>query len=60
MPPETEQRRNMTKAILLVAGLVLAAIVGIKWYLLHRRAGRRWRALLDRYADLEEAKRNHP
>jgi hypothetical protein len=38
------------------AGLALAALAAITWYLSRARAERRWRAALDRYADQEEAK----
>ena len=45
------------KVVSLVAVLVLAALVGITWYLSRARANRRWRAALDRYAKLELTKR---
>jgi hypothetical protein len=44
-------------AISLVTALALAALVGITWFLSCARAERRWRAALDRYAEMEEAKR---
>jgi hypothetical protein len=43
----------------LVAILALAALAGVAWYRLRARAERRWRAALDRYADLNGAKRAH-
>jgi hypothetical protein len=45
------------KAVSLVTALALAALIGITWFLACARAQRRWRAELDRYAELEEAKR---
>jgi hypothetical protein len=38
------------RAVSLAAGLALAALVGIMWYLPRARAERRWRAALDAYA----------
>ena len=46
--------------VALVAALGFAALVGITWYLSHARAERRWRAALDRYAELQHARRTHP
>jgi len=48
------------RGVSLVAVLALAALVGITWYLSHAHAERRWRALLDRYAEQELAKRTYP
>ncbi len=48
------------RPVSLVAVLALAAVVGITWYLARARAEARWRVALDRYAALEEAKRQHP
>ena len=45
------------KAVSLIAVLVLAATVSVTWYLSRARAERRWRAALNGYAKLEEAKR---
>jgi high-affinity Fe2+/Pb2+ permease len=42
--------------VVLAAILVLAALVGLTWYLSHARAERRWRAALDAYAEQEQAK----
>jgi hypothetical protein len=47
------------RAVSLAAVLVLAALVGITWYLSRVRADRRWRAAMDRYAELEQAKRTY-
>jgi len=47
------------RAVSLAAGLALAAFVGITWYLSRVRVERRWRALLDAYAKLEQAKRTY-
>jgi hypothetical protein len=47
------------RAVSLVAVLVLAVLVGSTWYLFHVLADRRWRAVLDRYAEQEQAKRTH-
>jgi hypothetical protein len=44
------------RAVSLAAVLVLAALVGITWYLSRVRAERRWRAALDAYANREQAK----
>jgi hypothetical protein len=38
------------RLVSLAAGLALAALVGITWYLPRARAARRWRAALDAYA----------
>jgi hypothetical protein len=40
--------------------LVLAAIVGVTWHTIRVHGESRWRAVLDRYAEQEEAKRTHP
>jgi hypothetical protein len=45
------------KAVSLIAFLGLATTVSITWYLSRARAERRWRAALNGYAELEEAKR---
>jgi hypothetical protein len=37
------------------AVLALAAVSGLTWWLVHVRSERRWRAVLDRYADHELA-----
>jgi hypothetical protein len=42
------------KAVPLVAALALAALVGITWYASRARADRRWRAMLDDYAEKEQ------
>jgi uncharacterized membrane protein YqjE len=47
------------RAVALTAVLALAALVGVTWYLSRVRAERRWRAVLDDYAKLEQAKRIH-
>src|ERR1700730_6589038 len=47
------------RAVSLAAVLALAALVGITWYLSRVRAERRWRASLDAYAKLEQAKRTN-
>jgi hypothetical protein len=36
--------------------LALSALAGAAWYLPRARAERQWRAALDRYAELEQAK----
>jgi carbon storage regulator CsrA len=41
------------------AALALAALLALGWYVSRARADRRWRAVLDRYADQEQAKRGH-
>ncbi len=48
------------KTVSLVAVLGLAALVGITWYASRARADRRWRAVLDRYAEQELTKQTHP
>src|SRR5689334_12961476 len=48
------------RAASLVAVLALAAVVGITWAVSRVLADRRWRAALDRYVELEQAKRTHP
>ena len=48
------------RTVSLVAVVALAAVVGITWYLSRARADRRWRAALERYAQLQLAKRTHP
>lgn len=48
------------RTVSLVAVLALAAVVAITWFLCRARADRRWRAALDRYVELEQAKRTHP
>jgi fatty-acid desaturase len=45
------------RVVSFAAVLVLAALVGITWYLSRARAERRWRAALDAYAKREQAKR---
>jgi hypothetical protein len=47
------------RGVALVAVLGLAALVGITWYASRARADRRWRAALDRYAELQQAKKLH-
>jgi hypothetical protein len=47
------------KAVSVVAGLTLAALAGITWYASRARADRRWRAMLDRYVELEQTKRTY-
>ena len=42
-------------AVSLVAVQALAALAGVVWYLPRARAERRWRAVLDRYAEQEQA-----
>ena len=49
----------MISAVLLVAVLALAALAGVAWYLPRARAEWRWRAVLDRYAEQEQAKRTY-
>jgi hypothetical protein len=51
---------SVWKGVTFVAVLGLAAVVGITWYAFRARADRRWRAVLDRYAEQEMAKRTHP
>jgi hypothetical protein len=48
-----------SKAVGLVAVLVLAALVGIAWYVSRAQADRRRRAAFDRYARMEQAKATH-
>ena len=43
------------RAVSLVEILALAALAGVAWYLPRARAERRWRAVLDRYAEQEQA-----
>jgi protein-S-isoprenylcysteine O-methyltransferase Ste14 len=45
--------------VAVVAALGFAALVGVAWYLAHARAESRWRAVLDRYAEREQAKRTY-
>ena len=47
------------RVVSLVAVTVLAALLGLTWYVSLARADRRWRAALDRYAEQEEARRLH-
>jgi hypothetical protein len=47
---------SVWKVVALVAVLALAGLVGIMWHASRVRADRRWRAVLDRYAQQEEAK----
>jgi hypothetical protein len=51
--------RSPSKALGLVAVLVLAALVGIAWYVSRAQADRRQRAAFDRYARMEQAKATH-
>ena len=44
----------------LVAVPALAALVGTAWYLSQARVEGRWRAVLDRYAEQEQAKGTRP
>ena len=44
------------RAVSLVEILALAALAGVAWYLPRARAERRWRAVLDRYAEQEQAR----
>ena len=48
------------RTVSLVAGMAVAALVGITWYLSRAGADRRWRVVLDRYAEQEAAKQSHP
>jgi hypothetical protein len=48
-----------SKAVGLVAVLVLAALVGLTWYASRAGADRRRRAAFDRYARMEQAKATH-
>lgn len=41
---------------ILITILAIAAYLGVAWRLYHARDEREWRALLDRYADREQAK----
>jgi hypothetical protein len=47
-------------AVLLVGVLALAALAGVAWYLPRARAQRRWLAVLDRYAEQEQARGTQP
>src|SRR6266478_3387963 len=47
------------RAVSLAAIPALAALVGITWYLSRARAERRWRAVLDAYAEKEQARRTN-
>jgi 4-amino-4-deoxy-L-arabinose transferase-like glycosyltransferase len=49
--------RSALRDASLAAVLVLAVVAGVVWYFSRSRADRRWRAALDRYAELEQAKR---
>jgi hypothetical protein len=44
------------RAVSLAAVLALAALAGVAWYLPRARAERQWRAVLDRYAEQQQAK----
>lgn len=45
------------RAVSLVMIQLLAALVGIAWYLLHARVEEQWRVALDRYVEQEQVKR---
>jgi hypothetical protein len=47
------------KVVSLVAVLTVAAVAGLTAYLFRARTDTRWRAVLDRYADQEQAKRTY-
>jgi hypothetical protein len=50
-------RQRVERGLLLAAVLVLAALLGVTWYLFRARAGRRRLAAWDVYAEQELAKR---
>jgi hypothetical protein len=47
------------KTVAVVGVMGVAALVGITWFVSRAVAERRWRALLDRYAEQEQAKGTH-
>jgi hypothetical protein len=51
---------SASSAVSLVAVLALAALAGVAWYLPRAGAEKRWRAVLDCYAEQELAKETYP